>query len=107
MGVEIKTSFSYNTFLHKLTPIGWTIFVEYTDKELNDFYVLIGNNVKKIRNERGISQLDMALTLGYKSASFFGKAELCSDSKHFNLEHLYRLAKVLDIDVREFLAPSI
>ena len=49
----------------------------------------------------------MALTIGYKSASFFGKAELCSDSKHFNLEHLYRLAKALDIDVREFLAPKV
>ena len=106
MGVEINTSFSYNTFLHKLTPIGWTIFAEYTEKELDDFYVLIGNNVKRIRKERGISQLDMALTIGYKSASFFGKAELCSDSKHFNLEHLYRLAKALKIDVREFLAPK-
>ncbi len=106
MGVEIKTSFSYNTFLHKLTPIGRTIFVEYTDQELNDFYVLIGNNVKKIRKKRGISQLDMALTIGYKSASFFGKAELCADDKHFNLEHLYRLAKALNIDVRDFLAPS-
>lgn len=49
----------------------------------------------------------MALTIGYKSASFFGKAELCSDSKHFNLEHLYRLAKALEIDVREFLAPKV
>lgn len=47
----------------------------------------------------------MAHTIGYKSASFFGKAELCSDSKHFNLEHLYRLSKALKIDVREFLKP--
>jgi hypothetical protein len=48
----------------------------------------------------------MALTIGYKSSSFFGKSEICSDNKHFNLEHLYRLAKALDIDVREFLAPN-
>jgi len=48
----------------------------------------------------------MALTIGYKSASFFGKAELCRDGKHFNLEHLYRIAKALEIDVREFLAPK-
>ncbi len=53
-----------------------------------------------------MSQLDMALEIGYKSSSFFGKAELCSDSKHFTLEHLYRLAKALNIDVREFLAPK-
>ena len=49
----------------------------------------------------------MALTIGYKSPSFFGKAELCSDSKHFNLEHLYKLAKALDIDIRDFLAPKV
>ena len=49
----------------------------------------------------------MALIIGYKSSSFFGKAELCSDGKHFNLEHLYRLAKALDLDVQEFLAPKI
>jgi transcriptional regulator with XRE-family HTH domain len=87
--------------------LGWyNIFVEYTKQELDDFYVLIGSNVKKIRKERGISQLDMALTIGYKSASFFGKAELCHDSKHFNLEHLYKLAKALNIDIREFLTPA-
>jgi len=73
---------------------------------LNDFYLLIGRNVKRIRKERGISQLDMALAIGYKSSSFFGKAELCKDSKHFNLEHLYKLAKALNIDIREFLAPK-
>ena len=103
MGVVNNISFSYNTFLHKYTPIGLNIFVEYTQKELDDFYTLIGKNVKKIRKARGISQLDMALTIGYKSASFFGKAELCKDSKHFNLEHLYKLSKALQIDIRDFL----
>jgi hypothetical protein len=49
----------------------------------------------------------MALTIGYKSSSFFGKAELCADNKHFNLEHLYKLAKALNIDVRDFLAPKL
>ena len=73
---------------------------------MHDFYALIGHNVKRIREERGMSQLEMALTMGYKSASFFGKAELCRDNKHFNLEHLYRLAKALNIDVREFLTPK-
>jgi len=47
----------------------------------------------------------MAQMIGYKSASHFGKAEICSNNKHFNLEHLYRLSKALNIDVREFLAP--
>lgn len=46
----------------------------------------------------------MALTIGHKAPSFYGKAELCTDKKHFNLEHLYKLAKALNIDVRDFLA---
>ncbi len=47
----------------------------------------------------------MALTIGHQAPSFYGKAELLRDGKHFNLEHLYRLAKALDVDVREFLKP--
>ncbi|RLA82654.1 MAG: XRE family transcriptional regulator [Epsilonproteobacteria bacterium] len=81
------------------------IYTEYTEKEIKDFYINIGQNVKKIRKRYKISQLDMAQMIGYKSASHFGKAEICSNNKHFNLEHLYRLSKALNIDVREFLAP--
>ena len=51
------------------------------------------------------SQLDIALTIGHQAPSFYEQTELLRDEKHFNLEHLYRLAKALDVDVREFLKP--
>ena len=37
------------------------------DSKIDDFYKLIGSNVKKIRNKRGISQLQLSQALGHKS----------------------------------------
>jgi len=77
-------------------------FIEYNEEEIEFFYKRISTNVKKIRESKNISQLDMALTIGHKAASFYGKAELCREGKHFNIEHLYKLAKALDVDIKEF-----
>ena len=74
-------------------------------EEIEDLYRLIGKNVKRIREEKGKSQLDLALSLGHSSAGFVGKAEICIHNKHFNIEHLYKISKVLEIDIREFLKP--
>ena len=74
-------------------------------EEIEDLYRLIGKNVKRIREEKGKSQLDLALSIGHSSAGFVGKAEICIHNKHFNIEHLYKISKVLDIDICEFLKP--
>jgi DNA-binding XRE family transcriptional regulator len=62
----------------------------------------VSKNIVRLRKERKISQLDMATTIGHSSATFFGKAELLVENKHFNLEHIYRISRALDIDVCEF-----
>ena len=74
-------------------------------EEIEDLYSLIGKNVKRIREEKGKSQLDLALSIGHSSAGFVGKAEICIHNKHFNIEHLYKISKVLEIDICEFLKP--
>lgn len=74
-------------------------------EEIEDLYRLIGKNVKRIREEKGKSQLDLALSIGHSSAGFIGKAEICIHNKHFNIEHLYKISKVLEIDICEFLKP--
>ncbi len=74
-------------------------------EEIEDLYRLIGKNVKRIREEKGKSQLDLALSIGHSSAGFVGKAEICIHNKHFNIEHLYKISKVLEIDICEFLKP--
>ena len=71
-------------------------------EDVNELYKQIGRNVKKIREEKGKSQLDLALSIGHSSAGFVGKAEICIHDKHFNIEHLHKIAKVLEVNICDF-----
>jgi len=77
-------------------------YLEFTDEEIIDFHQTIANNIKKIRKEKKITQLDLALTIGHKSMSTIGKIEAGLESKHYNVEQLYKIAKILDVDICEF-----
>lgn len=74
-----------------------------TDEEIKDFYKTISKNVKKYRENKGMSQLELALTIGQKGNAFYNYAENNTYNKHFNLEHLYKIAKALEVDLCEFL----
>ena len=69
----------------------------------DELYQIIGKNVAKIRKEKGLSQLDLSLQMGYKSVSVVSGAEIYYNGKHFNLEHLLKISQILDIDISEFL----
>lgn len=73
------------------------------NEEIIDFYKTISNNVKKYRIEKKMSQLELALIIGQKGNAFYNYAENNTNNKHFNLEHLYKIAKALEIDVSELL----
>ena len=68
-------------------------------------YKTIGKNVAKYRKEKGLSQLDLSLQMGYKSVSVVSGAEIYYNGKHFNLEHLLKISQILDVDISEFLKP--
>ncbi|MDR0666582.1 MAG: helix-turn-helix domain-containing protein [Campylobacteraceae bacterium] len=76
--------------------------IEFTDEEIRIFYKNIGEKVKKLRAEKGVSQLELALAIGFKTVSSVAKPEILIDNKHFNLEHLYKIAKVLGVDIKYF-----
>ena len=76
--------------------------IDFTDKEVKEFHQKIINNIKYIRKEKGITQLDLALTIGHKSMSTIGKIEADVEDKHYNIEHLYKISKALEVDVCEF-----
>ncbi len=76
--------------------------IEFTDKEVKAFHKKIIENIKRIRKDKGITQLELALTIGHKSMSTIGKIEANVEDKHYNIEHLYKIAKALDVDVCEF-----
>ena len=73
-----------------------------SEEEINEFKQTISDNVKRIRQEKGFSQLEVALSIGQKSSGFYANAENNSHDKHFNLVHLYKIAKLFEVEVIEF-----
>ena len=71
----------------------------------DELYQIIGKNVAKIRKEKGLSQLDLSLQMGYKSVSIVSGAEIYYNGKHFNLEHLLKISQILDVNICDFLEP--
>ena len=71
----------------------------------DELYKIIGQNVAKYRKEKGLSQLDLSLAMGYKSVSVVSGAEIYYNGKHFNLEHLLKISRILNIEISEFLKP--
>ncbi|WP_421715742.1 helix-turn-helix domain-containing protein [Arcobacter arenosus] len=76
--------------------------IDISNDELQLYYTKISKNIIRLRKEKGISQLNLATSIGHTSATFFGKAEILSEGKHFNLEHLYKIAIALNVDISEF-----
>ena len=72
------------------------------DSKIDDFYKLIGTNVKKVRNKRGISQLQLSQALGHKSVGLVSQSELYLKKQHFNIKHLYQIAYILDVPITTF-----
>ncbi len=71
----------------------------------DELYQIIGKNVAKTRKEKGLSQLDLSLQMGYKSVSIVSGAEIYYNGKHFNLEHLLKISQILDVNICDFFEP--
>lgn len=69
------------------------------DKGTREAHIIIGKNVKKYRLQKGLSQLDLAFEMGYKSVSIVSMSEVSARNKHFNIEHLLKISKILEIDI--------
>lgn len=72
----------------------------------DELYVLIGSNVARLRKKAGLSQLELSLEMGNKSQSLISAAEVYNRNIHFNIAHLHKIAKLLDIDICEFFKES-
>lgn len=77
----------------------------FSDDEILTIYKIIGENVKHYRMQKEMSQLSLSYEMGYKSVSLVSAAELCNDGKHFNIEHLYKISKILDVPITKFFKP--
>jgi transcriptional regulator with XRE-family HTH domain len=75
---------------------------DITEEDMKAIYLRIAQNVKKIRQSKHISQLQLSLAIGHKAVGTISMCELGINNKHFNLEHLYKIADVLEVDVIDF-----
>ena len=73
---------------------------------VDKFYIQIGANVKKYRVKKGYTQLQLALALNHKSVGLVSQAELYLNKQHFNLEHLYKIAYILECDIHHLIPSS-
>jgi ribosome-binding protein aMBF1 (putative translation factor) len=80
-------------FMHNITP--------------EQLYTVIGKNVAKYRKDKGLSQLELSLQMGYKSVSVVSGSEVCYGNKHFNLEQLLKISQILDVDLCDFLKTNL
>lgn len=73
--------------------------------DIEDFYENVGKNIAKYRKKAGISQLKLAMLMDLNSVSLVASAETYRKSgKHFNLEHIYKISKILNVSYNELLA---
>ena len=77
-------------------------FIDVDDNDVKNFKKLVASNVKKMRIKKGLSQADLAQTIGHKSMSTIGKIEAGLENKHYNIEQLYKISIALDVNICEF-----
>lgn len=72
-----------------------------SEEEVFALHGKIGAKIKQLRESKNITQLDMALSIGIKSVAFYSNCENSKLDKHFNIEHIYKICKVLEISLSE------
>lgn len=73
---------------------------------ISNFYKQIGSNVKQQRIKKGFTQLQLSQALNHKSVGLVSQAELYLNKQHFNIEHLYKIAYVLECNIGDLLIES-
>ena len=72
------------------------------DEDIDNFYKIISENVKRIRTKKNKPQLDLVLEMGLKSTAFYSRCENFKDNHHFNMGHIFKIAPILNVDIKEF-----
>ena len=71
----------------------------HNQQKTNDIYIIIAKNIKKYREEKNLTQKDLALKSGY-SYAYIRRVEAPKCIKNFSIQTIYNLSKALDIDIK-------
>jgi len=77
-------------------------YADVTKSEIELRYKQISQRVKHIRIDKNFTQEQVALSMGFTTATFYTNAENFKNGKHFNLEHIIKISKVLDVPIASF-----
>lgn len=74
------------------------------NKDENYVYYLVGQNLKRIRKSKGITQEKLAILSNY-SVGFIMNIESSKYLQTFSLGTIWQFAQVLEVDIRELFKP--
>jgi len=74
---------------------------------IEDLHKKIGQNVKQAREKKGLSQLQLSQLIGHKSVTIVSRAEIHYKGQHFNIEHLFKIAYVLEIGIDRLIPKEL
>lgn len=63
-------------------------------------YVIVGKNIKRIRKEKGLTQVQLADLIGYNDGTIANIEN--SSYQTFSLEFIYVISKMLNVPIEEF-----
>ena len=69
----------------------------------DNLHKMIGKKVKASREEKGLTQLELSQLIGHKSVTVISRAEIHYKNQHFNVEHLVKIAYVLEVDISDLV----
>jgi transcriptional regulator with XRE-family HTH domain len=75
---------------------------DLSDSFVDNYYIAIGANVKRIRESKNITQLELSHALGFSSVGLVSQAELYLKKQHFNIKHLLHIAYILECEISDF-----
>ncbi len=77
---------------------------ELFEQEAEAFLDTISKNVERIREAKGMTKLDVSRELGFMAPDHYSRMEFRANGKHFNLKHLYKISKILDVDISKLIS---
>lgn len=74
---------------------------ERNQLSIEELHIKIGENVKKYRELKKMSQMELSQAIGHNATTMISLGEI-GKRKHFNIEQLHKISIVLEIDVCKF-----
>jgi len=96
--------FVIEIFIITAIKVGIMDFIDtQLENSYQEFLKTVTKNVRKKRITEKRTVEDIAFdALGHNSTSFYNSAENLKNGKHFNLKHLFLIAKYFDSNIQEF-----